>query len=87
MAPEVIGGSHFPTACDMWSIGVIAYLLLCGYPPFSGDTVERLKWQIRVSSYTSCTSAICCCVLVVIAVMEVNAVAVVVVLVIAMFTV
>jgi calcium/calmodulin-dependent protein kinase I len=58
MAPEVIGGSHFPTACDMWSIGVIAYLLLCGYPPFSGDTVERLKWQIRVSSYTSITTTI-----------------------------
>lgn len=50
MAPEVIGGSHFPTACDMWSIGVIAYLLLCGYPPFSGETRDKLKWQIRVSS-------------------------------------
>ncbi|KAG5187758.1 hypothetical protein JKP88DRAFT_267783 [Tribonema minus] len=51
MAPEVIGGSHFPTACDMWSIGVIAYLLLCGYPPFSGETRDKLKWQIRHGTY------------------------------------
>lgn len=48
MAPEVISGSHFPRTCDMWSIGVIAYLLLCGYPPFGGSSTAELKEQIQV---------------------------------------
>ena len=49
MAPEVISGAHFPRTCDMWSIGVIAYLLLCGYPPFGGSSTAELKEQIQVS--------------------------------------
>lgn len=48
MAPEVISGSHFPRTCDMWSIGVISYLLLCGYPPFGGSSTAELKEQIQV---------------------------------------
>ena len=48
MAPEVICGSHLPRTCDMWSIGVIAYLLLCGYPPFGGSSTAELKEQIQV---------------------------------------
>lgn len=51
MAPEVISGSHFPRTCDMWSIGVISYLLLCGYPPFGGSSTAELKEQIQVSVF------------------------------------
>jgi len=33
-APEIMKSQPFSTKADMWSIGVITYILLCGFPPF-----------------------------------------------------
>ena len=45
MAPEVIIDKH-DYKCDIWSLGVILYVLLCGEPPFKGSNFEEIKKKI-----------------------------------------
>ncbi|XP_056605475.1 serine/threonine-protein kinase 33 isoform X2 [Triplophysa dalaica] len=42
MAPEVKNGHQYSQQCDVWSIGVIMYMLLCGEPPFLANSEEKL---------------------------------------------
>jgi len=37
MAPEMCRGQSYDQQADMWSSGVILYIILCGYPPFDED--------------------------------------------------
>merc|ERR1719491_1116979 len=37
LAPEVIVNGSYTNLCDLWSIGVIAFILLSGYLPFDGS--------------------------------------------------
>lgn len=40
MSPEVIEGKEHGYPVDYWSLGVIAYEIIVGALPFSGDTVD-----------------------------------------------
>lgn len=50
IAPEVINGSY-DNKCDIWSLGVLAFMMLSGEPPFPGDGQETLK-LIRRGRYS-----------------------------------
>lgn len=54
MAPEVVEAFMDDTErdlaydkkCDLWSLGIIMYILLCGYPPFSGNCGNQCGWSL-----------------------------------------
>lgn len=52
VAPEVLYGRQYTSKVDMWSLGVILYILLCGYPPFYADSNAQLYKQIKRSDYS-----------------------------------
>lgn len=37
--------------CDIWSLGVLLYILLCGYPPFFGHSEGEVLAKVRKGTY------------------------------------
>lgn len=46
VSPEVLEGAYDET-CDIWSCGVVCYAMLCGSPPFGGDTDDEVTRKVR----------------------------------------
>jgi calcium/calmodulin-dependent protein kinase I len=51
VAPEILRNEPYGKAVDMWSIGVITYILLGGYPPFHDDNQKALFRKIKKGDF------------------------------------
>jgi len=51
VAPEVLSKSY-TSQCDLWSLGVVIFILLVGYMPFSGDTESKIVTNIKQGRYS-----------------------------------
>ena len=45
-APEIIATDNYCNKCDIWSIGILTYYLLCGQEPFLDINQDKLNLKI-----------------------------------------
>jgi len=46
VAPEIVKEEEYTKSVDIWSLGVIFYIVLCGFPPFYHENTEKIFEQI-----------------------------------------
>jgi serine/threonine protein kinase len=51
IAPEILRGEAYGVEVDLWSLGVIVFILLAGYPPFHDSDPKALFHKIVNVSY------------------------------------
>lgn len=51
VAPEILNGKGYGREVDYWSIGIVLYILLCGFPPFYEEDNAALFEQIKSGSF------------------------------------
>ncbi|CAM9422057.1 unnamed protein product, partial [Laminaria digitata] len=51
VAPEILEAQPYGKEVDMWSVGVIAYILLCGFPPFYDENSSAMFKAIKAGRY------------------------------------
>ena len=52
VSPEIVRNVAYSVKTDIWSLGVIAYILLCGFPPFYSESTHALYAQIKAGDYS-----------------------------------
>jgi calcium-dependent protein kinase len=56
VAPEILMNKKYDHTCDIWSLGVIMFILLSGFPPFYGETKNDIYHKIENCIYSLTTS-------------------------------
>ncbi len=53
VAPEIISEATegYGLEVDMWALGIITYILLCGFPPFASATKNQVGVSTRILLY------------------------------------
>ena len=51
MSPDILKGSY-GIETDVWSAGVILYTMLCGYPPFFGNTDPEIYKKVLAGNFS-----------------------------------
>jgi len=51
ISPEVLAGKY-AMECDVWSAGVLMYILLCASPPFNGANNEKILASVRAAQFS-----------------------------------
>eukprot|EP01127_Copromyxa_protea_P013917 TRINITY_DN3790_c0_g1_i2.p1 TRINITY_DN3790_c0_g1~~TRINITY_DN3790_c0_g1_i2.p1 ORF type:complete len:630 (-),score=179.93 TRINITY_DN3790_c0_g1_i2:74-1963(-) len=51
MAPEILKGQKYTQLVDTWAMGVVLYIMLCGFPPFDGENDTDVLCNIMNIAY------------------------------------
>jgi calcium-dependent protein kinase len=43
---------YYNEKCDIWSLGVIMYIMLCGYPPFNGNNDNDILKAVQSGEFS-----------------------------------
>ena len=51
IAPEIVNFQEYDYKCDIWSTGVILYVMLAGQPPFNGNEAADIQGKIKNGAF------------------------------------
>lgn len=51
IAPEILT-KNYGSKCDIWSCGVITYIVLCGKPPFNGESNREILKKVKIGKFS-----------------------------------